>query len=123
MNVLLEMRNVTKRFGGLQALTGVDVLLEEKMITGLIGPNGAGKTTLFNTITGVYAPEKGSILFLGREIIKKKPHEITALGIARTFQNIRLFPEMSTAENVLVGPSLSNACRSVGSCQPKQENS
>ncbi len=103
MNVLLEMRNVTKRFGGLQALTGVDVLLEEKMITGLIGPNGAGKTTLFNTITGVYAPEKGSILFLGREIIKKKPHEITALGIARTFQNIRLFPEMSTAENVLVG--------------------
>jgi len=69
----------------------------------LIGPNGAGKTTLFNTITGVYAPDGGTVLFRGIEIIRKKPHQITALGIARTFQNIRLFPEMSAAENVLVG--------------------
>jgi branched-chain amino acid transport system ATP-binding protein len=103
MTALLEIRSLTKKFGGLQALTKVDLLIEEKMIAGLIGPNGAGKTTLFNAITGVYAPEEGSILFLGKQIIGKKRHEITAIGIARTFQNIRLFPSMSTAENVLVG--------------------
>jgi ABC-type branched-subunit amino acid transport system ATPase component len=103
MSVLLEIRNLTKRFGGLQALTKVDFLLEEKRIAGLIGPNGAGKTTLFNMITGVYSPDEGSILFLGKEIVGKKRHEITARGIARTFQNIRLFPNMTTAENVLVG--------------------
>jgi branched-chain amino acid transport system ATP-binding protein len=103
MNGLLQIQNVTKRFGGLQALTNVDLLVEEKMIAGLIGPNGAGKTTLFNAITGVYAPEAGSILFLGKEIVGRKRHQITAIGIARTFQNIRLFPNMTTAENVLVG--------------------
>ena len=103
MTALLEIRNVTKKFGGLQALSKVDLAIEEKMIAGLIGPNGAGKTTLFNAITGVYAPEEGSILFLGKPILGKKRHEITAVGIARTFQNIRLFPNMSTAENVLVG--------------------
>ncbi len=103
MDILVEIKNLTKRFGGLEALSKVDLVLEEKMIAGLIGPNGAGKTTLFNVITGVYPAEEGSILFGGNEIGGKKRHEITAMGIARTFQNIRLFPNMTTAENVLVG--------------------
>jgi len=79
MTPLLEIRSLTKKFGGLQALTKVDLLIEQRMIAGLIGPNGAGKTTLFNAITGVYAPEQGSILFLGKQIIGKKRHEITAV--------------------------------------------
>jgi branched-chain amino acid transport system ATP-binding protein len=103
MSALLEIRRLTKRFGGVEALTKVDLILEEKMIAGLIGPNGAGKTTLFNVITGAYAPEEGLILFQGKQITGKKRHEITFMGIARTFQNIRLFPNMTTAENVLVG--------------------
>jgi ABC-type branched-subunit amino acid transport system ATPase component len=103
MAPLLEIRGLTKRFGGLLALDGLDLVVEERTIAGLIGPNGAGKTTLFNIVTGVYPPDEGSVLFRGRELAGARSHEITALGIARTFQNIRLFPNMTTFENVLVG--------------------
>jgi ABC-type branched-subunit amino acid transport system ATPase component len=100
---LLEARGVTLRFGGLVAVNAVDLSIEEGSIVGLIGPNGAGKTTLFNIIAGFYRPHAGRILFKGRDITGRKPHEVTALGIARTFQNIRLFANMSVLDNVLVG--------------------
>lgn len=100
---LLEARNVTKTFGGLTAVNKVDFTIEKGMIAGLIGPNGAGKTTFFNTITGVYPITSGEMTFDGHSLINKKSFEITALGIARTFQNIRLFGNMSAVENVLVG--------------------
>ncbi|MEV4755619.1 ABC transporter ATP-binding protein [Micromonospora sp. NPDC049559] len=100
---LLEVDKVTLRFGGVVALDGVDFTLYKGEILGLIGPNGAGKTTAFNAMTGVYKPSEGEIRFAGRKISGKKRYEITRLGIARTFQNIRLFPEMTALENVLVG--------------------
>jgi branched-chain amino acid transport system ATP-binding protein len=103
MGSVLEVRGLTKRFGGLVAIRGLELDLEEGMIAGLIGPNGAGKTTLFNVATGVYPPDEGSILFQGMEISRGKPHEIAAMGISRTFQNIRLFPNMTSVENVLIG--------------------
>jgi len=96
-------QQVTKIFGGLVAVNKVDFVIEQGMIAGLIGPNGAGKTTFFNMITGVYPLSHGSFTFDGQDIGALKPHEITALGIARTFQNIRLFPAMSVIDNVLVG--------------------
>jgi branched-chain amino acid transport system ATP-binding protein len=101
--MLLEVRDLSKRFGGLQALTRVNLALEEGMIASLIGPNGAGKTTLFNTLTGLYRPDEGEICFLNRSVIGWKPDKITAAGISRTFQNIRLFSRMTVLENVLVG--------------------
>lgn len=100
---LLEVDEVTVRFGGVVALNAVDFTLYEGEILGLIGPNGAGKTTCFNAMTGVYEPTAGAIRFDGQRISGKKRHQITRLGIARTFQNIRLFPEMTARENVLVG--------------------
>jgi branched-chain amino acid transport system ATP-binding protein len=100
---LLEARGVTRRFGGLVAVNNVDLTIPDGSIVGLIGPNGAGKTTLFNIVAGFYAPTAGRIMFRGRDITGKKPHEVTALGIARTFQNIRLFANMSALDNVLVG--------------------
>lgn len=100
---LFEARKVTKIFGGLVAVNGVDFVIEKGMIAGLIGPNGAGKTTFFNTMTGIYQVSSGELTFDGHDITKLKPFEITALGIARTFQNIRLFANMSAIENVLVG--------------------
>lgn len=100
---LFEARKVTKAFGGLVAVNNVDFVIEKGMIAGLIGPNGAGKTTFFNTMTGIYPVTSGEITFDGHEITKLKPFQITALGIARTFQNIRLFANMSAIENVLVG--------------------
>jgi branched-chain amino acid transport system ATP-binding protein len=100
---LLEATGVTKIFGGLVAVNKVDFVIEPGMIAGLIGPNGAGKTTFFNMITGVYPVTLGTLVFNGTAIGKLQPHEITALGIARTFQNIRLFPAMTVLENVLVG--------------------
>jgi branched-chain amino acid transport system ATP-binding protein len=100
---LLEVDNVTLRFGGVVALNQVDFTLYKGEILGLIGPNGAGKTTAFNAMTGVYAPTEGQIRFQGQQLTDKKRHEITKLGIARTFQNIRLFPEMTALENVQVG--------------------
>ena len=100
---LFEARKVRKTFGGLTAVHDVDFTLEKGMIAGLIGPNGAGKTTFFNTMTGIYSVSSGELFFDGKEITKLKPFQITALGIARTFQNIRLFSNMSAIENVLVG--------------------
>jgi branched-chain amino acid transport system ATP-binding protein len=102
-DVLLEVDNVTLRFGGVVALNEVSFSLRKGEIFGLIGPNGAGKTTCFNAMTGVYRPTSGGIRFQGQSIVGKKKHEITRGGIARTFQNVRLFPEMTALENVMVG--------------------
>lgn len=102
MSKLLELDHVTMKFGGLVAVNDFDNYIEEGEILGLIGPNGAGKTTVFNVITGVYIPTEGRIIFNGVDITPFKPHQITHLGIARTFQNIRLFEEMTVLENVMV---------------------
>ena len=101
--VLLEVDHVTLRFGGVVALNDVSFSLRKGEIFGLIGPNGAGKTTCFNAMTGVYRPTSGGIRFQGESVVGKKKHEITRGGIARTFQNVRLFPEMTALENVMVG--------------------
>ena len=100
---LLEVRNVSKRFGGLQALSDVDIRIARGQVYGLIGPNGAGKTTFFNVITGLYAPDSGSFELEGRPYEPTAVHEVAKAGIARTFQNIRLFPDMTAIENVMVG--------------------
>jgi len=102
-SALLEVDNVSLRFGGVLALDQVSFTLREGEIFGLIGPNGAGKTTCFNAMTGVYRPSGGEIRFRGDVVTGRKKHEITRMGIARTFQNIRLFPEMTALENVMVG--------------------
>jgi len=102
MNVL-EIHNVTQEFGGLRALEKVEVTVEMGDIFGLIGPNGAGKTTLFNLVTGIYEPTKGDIFFKQQRINGMAPHAIAALGIGRTFQNIRLFKKQSVVDNVKVG--------------------
>ena len=101
--VLLDFNNVTMRFGGVTALSDVSVKIFRGEILGLIGPNGAGKTTCFNVMTGVYQPTQGSVVFNGSDITKLKRFQITQSGIARTFQNIRLFSEMTAVENVMVG--------------------
>jgi branched-chain amino acid transport system ATP-binding protein len=103
MAILLEARQVTKRFGGLTALNQVNLDLEEGRIASIIGPNGAGKTTLFNVFTGMYAADGGEVTFRGTSLLGLRPDQITALGVGRTFQNIRLFANMTTVENVLVG--------------------
>jgi branched-chain amino acid transport system ATP-binding protein len=100
---LLEITQLRKQFGGLVAVGGVDFSILEGSIVSLIGPNGAGKTTFFNMITGVYKPTAGSVVFHGVDITGRPPHVATEQGIGRTFQNIRLFKEMSALENVLVG--------------------
>ncbi|HEY0296242.1 MAG TPA: ABC transporter ATP-binding protein [Bordetella sp.] len=100
---MLELSSLSKRFGGLHVLHDVNLTVPQGAIFGLIGPNGAGKTTVFNLITGLLAPTAGSIAFDGRSLLGRKPHQITRLGIARTFQNIRLFKEMTLLENVVVG--------------------
>ena len=100
---LLVAQAVTMRFGGLVAVNAVDFTIPRGSIVSLIGPNGAGKTTFFNTITGLYKPTEGHIYFDGREVTGRSPDQVTSLGIARTFQNIRLFANMTTLENVLVG--------------------
>ena len=111
---LLEVRGVGKHFGGLTALAGVTVEIRAGDIFGLIGPNGAGKTTLFNVVTGVYAPDSGSVVFDGRTVSGLKPHEIAHAGIARTFQNIRLFANMTALENVMVGRHLRTRAGVIG---------
>ncbi len=102
-NELLQVADITKIFGGLVALNEVGFSVEKGSVVGLIGPNGAGKTTVFNCITGNYVPESGDIIFMGRSIRGKKPHAVVELGIARTFQAIRLFGTLSVLENVLAG--------------------
>ena len=99
---LLELRQCTIRFGGLTAVSSLDLKIGDRELVGLIGPNGAGKTTVFNLITGVYPPTEGKVAFQGVGISGKKPFHVTAHGIARTFQNIRLFPSLSVADNVRV---------------------
>jgi branched-chain amino acid transport system ATP-binding protein len=100
---VLKTDHLTMRFGGLTAVSDLNLEIGKNEIIGLIGPNGAGKTTAFNLVTGMYRPSEGRVLFKDKEITGKKPHQITELGIARTFQNIRLFKEMTVLENVLVG--------------------
>jgi len=100
---LLETTDLTVKFGGLTALDSVNVAIRRGEILGLIGPNGAGKTTCFNAITGVYRPTSGTVMFDGEPLGRRKRHQITRLGIARTFQNIRLWGEMTALENVVVG--------------------
>jgi len=101
--ILLSLNNLTKSFGGLVAVAGVSFEVERGEIMGLIGPNGAGKTTVFNLITGASRPDDGHIFFDGRRLERLKPHRIVHLGLARTFQTIRLFPRLSVLENVLSG--------------------
>jgi branched-chain amino acid transport system ATP-binding protein len=103
---LLEARDIRKSFGGLLALSEVSLTIEPGEIYGLIGPNGAGKTTLFNVVTGLYRPDGGTVRFDGSDVTGRKPNLIVAAGIARTFQNIRLFANMAAIENVMVGRHL-----------------
>jgi len=100
--VILEVNNVTKRFGGLVAVDDVTFSVKEGEIFGIIGPNGAGKTTLFNVITGFYKPDRGKVLFQGNEITGKKPNEIAKMGLLRTWQIVRPFLGMKVIDNVLV---------------------
>ena len=100
---ILQLKSVTKHFGGVQAAQAVSFDVEQGAIHGLIGPNGSGKTTIFNCLTGVYPPTSGDIIFNGKRISGKKPHQIAASGIARTFQNLRLFSGLTVLENILVG--------------------
>lgn len=125
---LLQLTDVTIRFGGLTAVSSVTADVREGELAGLIGPNGAGKTTLFNLITGVYQPTEGRIEFAGASTAGAKPFHLTERGIARTFQNIRLFPSLSVSDNVRVafhrhlstGPG-SRGC-AVGASTPRRPN-
>jgi branched-chain amino acid transport system ATP-binding protein len=107
---LLKLNNCTIKFGGLTAVDNLDTFVNTDELVGMIGPNGAGKTTVFNIITGVYDPTEGDVIFNGESIVKFKPFEVTQKGIARTFQNIRLYPSLSVKDNVRV--SYNNACKS-----------
>lgn len=100
---LLNLREINKKFGGIHALNNVSLTIGGGEIYGLIGPNGAGKTTLFNVITGVYLPSSGDVEFNGKSLIGRKPYQVAMMGIARTFQNIRLFQNMTALENVMIG--------------------
>ncbi len=102
MTPLLETRGLSKTFGGLKAVQNVDLRVEPNRIVSVIGPNGAGKTTFFNCLSGIYRPDSGAILLEGHDITGNAPHQVCKLGMSRTFQNIRLFPEMTVLENVLV---------------------
>ena len=103
MSALLEVQGVTKRFGGLNALDDLSFEVSEGEIVSIIGPNGAGKSTVFNVITGLYRPDSGSVRFNGDSIVGLSPNRVTYLGIARTFQNVHLFPNMTVLENAMVG--------------------
>ena len=103
MKAILEISGITKNFGGLKALSSVSFAIAEGAIFGLIGPNGAGKTTLFNVLTGLYPHDEGTFIFQGNQLRELTPDRIAALGIARTFQNIRLFANLSAIENVMIG--------------------
>jgi branched-chain amino acid transport system ATP-binding protein len=107
---VLEVRSLQKHFGGLYALSGLDVDVREGEIVSVIGPNGAGKSTLFNVVTGIYTPDDGDIRYRGQSIVGLRPHQVVRLGIARTFQSVRLFPNMTILENAMVGQH----CRSKG---------
>ena len=104
--IVLEMQNVEKNFGGVRAIDNFSVKIEHGKIHGLIGPNGAGKTTIFNNITGIYKPDAGKIIFDGTDITGTAPHRVAQLGIGRTFQNIRLFANLSVIDNVIIASNL-----------------
>jgi branched-chain amino acid transport system ATP-binding protein len=114
MNVILKVAGVNKRFGGLQALSDVGITIERGQIYGLIGPNGAGKTTFFNVITGLYTPDSGTFELDGRPYSPTEVHKVAEAGIARTFQNIRLFPDMTALENVMVGRHVRTKATAIG---------
>src|SRR6185436_18848183 len=114
MDVILKVVGVNKRFGGLQALSDVGVTIDKGKIYGLIGPNGAGKTTFFNVITGLYTPDSGTFELDGKPYSPSEPHKVAEAGIARTFQNIRLFPDMTALENVMVGRHVRTASGLIG---------
>jgi branched-chain amino acid transport system ATP-binding protein len=113
-DLVLDVAGVNKRFGGLQALSDVGIRIERGQICGLIGPNGAGKTTFFNVITGLYTPDSGRFELDGKPYSPSEPHKVAAAGIARTFQNIRLFPEMTALENVMVGRHVRTKATALG---------
>lgn len=115
MGVLLNAKTVTMQFGGLKAVDAVDMVINEGEIRALIGPNGAGKTTLFNVISGIYIPTSGSVEFGGVDITKLRPHMVTTHGIARTFQNIQLFDNLSAIDNVMVGRHIRTKSGVIGS--------
>jgi branched-chain amino acid transport system ATP-binding protein len=100
---LLELRSVMKHFGGLYALSGLDLHVDEGEIVSVIGPNGAGKSTMFNVVTGLYGPDQGDVRLAGQSVVGLRPNQITRLGIARTFQTVHLFPNMTVLENAMVG--------------------
>jgi branched-chain amino acid transport system ATP-binding protein len=113
MSTLLELDDVTRRFGGLNAVDGVSFSVSKGEILGLIGPNGAGKTTLINLITGVHPANRGRVRFDGEDITRRRPHEIARLGLARTFQIVQPFPKMTVLENAAAGALFSGGARSV----------
>jgi branched-chain amino acid transport system ATP-binding protein len=113
-DIVLRVKGVNKRFGGLQALADVGIEIERGQIYGLIGPNGAGKTTFFNVITGLYAPDSGTFELEGKPYSPHEVHRVAAAGIARTFQNIRLFPDMTALENVMVGRHVRTKATALG---------
>lgn len=102
-NVVLETQELTKKFGGLIAVNNFNLKVNQEKISSIIGPNGAGKTTVFNVVTGIYQPDGGKVIFKGEDLTRNKPHKIVTKGIARTFQNIRLFSNMTCLENVMSG--------------------
>jgi len=114
-DVVLELRNLTMQFGGVKALSEVNLKVNKGEICALIGPNGAGKTTVFNVVTGVYAPTKGEVIFNGVSLKGKNKHKITKIGIARTFQNVRLFGEMTALENIMTATDVHNKSGLIGS--------
>lgn len=103
MNPILEIKDIHMYFGGIHAVNGVSAAINPNEIFGIIGPNGSGKTTLINVLTGIHSPNSGSVVFNGKDITGEKPYTIASLGIARTFQNLRLFGAMSVRDNILVG--------------------
>ena len=103
MSTMLNLADITMKFGGLLAVSGVNMHVDDNEIVGLIGPNGAGKTTIFNVVTGIYTPTEGDVHFMGKKITGKKIHQITKEGIARTFQNTRLFSNLTVLENTQIG--------------------
>src|SRR3569623_1716498 len=114
---ILRVACVSKRFGGLQALSDVGFTIERGQVYGLIGPNGAGKTTFFNVITGLYAPDSGTFQLAGKPYTPSAVHEVAKAGIARTFQNIRLFADMTALENVMVGRHIRTQSGLIGAIQ------
>ena len=109
-DTLLQATNVTMRFGGVTAVSGLDLALPKGRIAGIIGPNGAGKTTAFNILSGFYTPQEGSVVFNGVDIRGRSPADICRMGMARTFQNIRLSPQMTVLENIMVGCHVRRRC-------------